>query len=118
MSRRSSARSPSAQPRRWRGRSAVAAALVVFVIVAAAVIWRRGYGLSHSIEYQDLDRRRTQLEAQRASLERQLRTLTGRGGVGAVAEQQLNMRIPADSQVIVLPSPSVPAGGQEGHAAP
>ena len=113
MSRRS-----SAAPRRWRGRSAVAVVLIAFVVVAAAVIWRRGYGLSRSIEFQDLDRRRAQLEAQKASLERQLRTLTGRGGVGAVAEQQLNMRIPTDSQVIVLPSPSIPAAGLEGHAAP
>jgi cell division protein FtsL len=96
----------------------VAAVLVAFVVVAAAVIWRRGYGLSRSIELQDLDRRRAQLEAQKASLERQLRTLTGRGGVGTIAEQQLNMRIPADSQVIVLPSPSVPGPGQDGHAAP
>jgi cell division protein FtsL len=93
--------------------------LLAFVVVAAAVIWRRGYGLSKSIEFQDLDRRRAQLEAQKASLERQLRTLSSRGGVGTVAEQQLNMRIPADSQVIVLPSAAQPAGtGREGHAAP
>lgn len=113
MSRRS-----STGPRRWRGRWAVALVLIAFVIVAAAVIWRRGYGLSRSIEFQELDRRRTQLEAQKTSLERQLRTVTGRGGVGAVAEQQLNMRIPADSQVIVLPSPPTPTAGLEGHAAP
>ena len=108
----------SGQAFRWRGRTAVAVALLAFVVVAAAVIWRRGYGLSKSIELQGLDRRRSQLEAQKASLERELQSLASRGGVGAVAEQQLNMRIPADSQVIVLPSPSLPANGREGHAAP
>jgi len=101
------ARSPRSPSRPRRGRSVVALVLVGFVLVAAAVIWRRGYGMARGMELRELDRHRVQLVAQRASLERELEELTGRARLGAIAEQQLGMHVPADSQMIVLPAPPV-----------
>jgi cell division protein FtsB len=91
---------------RPRGRSVAAAVLLGFVVVATAVIWRRGYGVAHSMEFRQLDRQRVQLQAQRAALERQIHELTGRAHLGVIAERQLDMRVPPDSQVIVLPAPA------------
>jgi hypothetical protein len=90
--------------RRWRGRSLVAAGLVGFVLVAAVVIWRRGYGLAEGGELRGLDRQRMQLEAQKADLERQVRDEAGRAQLGPVAEGRLDMHLPADSEVILLPA--------------
>jgi cell division protein FtsL len=91
--------------------------LVGFVVVATAVIWRRGYGVAQAMEFRQLDRQRIQLQSQRAALERQIHELTGRSHLGALAEGQLDMRVPADSQVIVLPAPGAAITGRP-HAAP
>jgi hypothetical protein len=88
---------------RPRGRSIVAAVLVGFVIVATAVIWRRGYGVARAEEMRAMMRQRDQLKAERTSLERRIGQLTGRAELGGVAEQRLEMHVPADSQVVVLP---------------
>jgi hypothetical protein len=109
-------------PRRWRGRSIVAAGLVGFVMVAAVVIWRRGYGVTQGVELRTLDRQRMQLEAQKAALERVVRDEAGRARLGPVAESRLDMRVPADSEVIVLPAPQqapqAPHGAPGDRAAP
>jgi cell division protein FtsL len=111
-------------PARRRGRSIVASALVGFVLVAAAVIWRRGSGVAHGNELRGLDRQRLQLEAQKAALDREIQDLGSRARLGPVAEQRLDMHVPADSQVIVLPAPSIaptaasPTDGAERHASP
>jgi len=88
---------------RARGRSIAAALLVGFVVVTTAVIWRRGYGVSRAVELRNLTRHRDQLRAERTSLERRIGELTGRTQLGGLAERQLDMHVPADSQVIVLP---------------
>lgn len=102
----------------WRGRSWVAVALVGFVLIAALVIWRRGYGVAEGAELRTLDRQRLQLEAQKAALQRQIRELAGRARLGSIAEQRLDMHVPADSQVIVLPTPAPPINDSSHHAAP
>jgi cell division protein FtsL len=104
--------------RRWRGRSVVAAGLVVFVLVAAVVIWRRGYGVMQGGELRRLDRQRMQLEAQKAALEREVRDAAGRARLGPVAESRLDMHVPADSEVIVLPATQAPHGAPANRAAP
>jgi cell division protein FtsL len=110
----SPSRVPSARP---RGRSIVAVLLIAFVIVATAVIWRRGYAVAKGQELRALTRRRDQLRAERASLERRVGELSGRSELGGVAERQLDMHIPADSQVIVLPAPALSSVG-DSRAAP
>jgi cell division protein FtsL len=96
---------------RPRGRSIAALLLVGFVIVATAVIWRRGYGVAKAAELSRVTRHRDQLRAERMSLERRIGELTGRTQLEGVAERQLDMHVPADSQVIMLPAPaSLPTG--------
>ena len=89
-----------------RGRSLVALALAGFVLIATAVIWRRGYGVSTAADLRLLVRQRDQLRAERANVMRRIADLTGRDRLGSVAERDLGMRVPADSQVIVLPEPA------------
>jgi cell division protein FtsL len=88
-----------------RGRTRVALGLVVFVLVASAVIWRRSLGLREAEEVRQLDLRRAALDGEVTKLETTIRSLSSREHLGAVAEQRLHMRVPDDSQVIVLPTP-------------
>ena len=90
---------------RGRGRSIVAIALLGFLLVATGVIWRRSYGIARARELRDLDRRRVQLEAERAKLESDIRELSSRATLAPIAEQRLNMHVPSDSQVVILPRP-------------
>ena len=88
-----------------RGRRWVAAALVGFVLVAAGVILRRSYGVTEARAMRDLARQRDQLLAERAQLESDIRDLSSRARLAPVAEQRLNMHVPHDSQVVILPRP-------------
>jgi cell division protein FtsL len=97
MGRRMSAK------RRGRGRTRVALALVAFVLVASAVIWRRSLGLREAADVRRLEVQRAGLDGEVTKLETTIRTLSSREHLGAIAEQRLHMRVPDDSQVIVLP---------------
>jgi len=83
--------------------------LVTFVLVASAVVWRRSRGIALARELRDLSRRRAQLLAQRAALESEVRVAASRARIGPVAEQRLGMRVPADTQVVIVHRPA-PAG--------
>lgn len=89
-----------------RGRVFVALALVTFVLVGAAVIWRRVTGIENARALRALASERAQLVAERAALESAVRTAAGRARIGGVAEQRLGMRVPADTQVVILTRPS------------
>jgi cell division protein FtsL len=88
-----------------RGRAIVAVALTAFVLMAAAVVWRRSYGIAHTRELQVLENRRRQLVAERASLQSAVRLAASRGRIGDAAEQRLGMRVPSDTQVVILTRP-------------
>jgi cell division protein FtsL len=87
----------------------VALVLVGFLVVTTAVIWRRSVGIAHARELRVLDARRVQLESERAALQGAIRQAASRARIGAVAEERLGMRIPADTQVIILSRPQAPA---------
>ncbi|MBX9927279.1 MAG: cell division protein FtsL [Gemmatimonadaceae bacterium] len=89
-----------------RGRTVVGALLLGFVLVATGVIWRRSHGVARARETTRLEQQRAALEAQRAKLEGDIRDATSRGRLGRIAEERLGMRVPADSQVILLPVPN------------
>ncbi len=91
-----------------RGRVVVALALVAFVLVGAAVIWRRVTGIANARELRALAAQRSQLVAERAALEGAVRSAAGRGRIGGAAEQRLGMRVPADTQVVILTRPPTP----------
>jgi cell division protein FtsL len=95
-----------------RGRAIVAVALMAFVLMAAAVVWRRSYGIARTRELQVLESRRRQLVAERASLQSAVRLAASRARIGDAAEQRLGMRVPSDTQVVILTRPDArPARG-------
>ena len=87
---------------RRRGRSVVALTLFGFVLVATSVIWRRTFGISQSRMVQQLERQKSNLRAQRTQLQQEIRDAASRDKLRSVVEQRLRLRMPSDSQVIVI----------------
>lgn len=77
--------------------------LLGFLVIAVGVILRRSYGIAAAREIQELDARRAALVAERLRLEGEVRAAASRATLQPIAEQRLHMRVPADSQVIILP---------------
>ncbi len=77
--------------------------LLGFLVIAMGVILRRSYGIAAARELQELDARRASLVAERLRLEGEVRAAASRATLQPIAEQRLQMRVPADSQVIILP---------------
>ena len=98
---------------RRRGRSVVALTLFGFVLVATSVIWRRTFGQAQSRVVQQLERQRQDLRAQRAQLQREIRDAASRDRITATAEQRLRLRMPSDSQVIVISRKDIPAPARD-----
>src|SRR3990170_820170 len=90
------------RPRDVRGRSVVALVLTGFVLVAAGVIWRRSLGTTRARAQQRLEQERAALEAERAKLAGDIREAASRSNLARVAEERLKLRMPSDSQVVVL----------------
>jgi cell division protein FtsL len=88
-----------------RGRTVLAFALLGFVLVAAAVIWRRAAGMEYERELRALEQQRLQLLAQRARLESEIREASSRGRLAPIVEKRLHMRVPNDTQVRILRRP-------------
>ena len=99
MAKRAVARRGGGSVTRRRGRSVVALTLFGFVLVATSVIWRRSFGHSQSRLVQQLERQR---------LEREIREAASRDKLTPVVEQRLRLRMPSDSQVIVIQRKDVP----------
>jgi cell division protein FtsL len=85
-----------------RGRSWVALVLLGFFLLGAGVIWRRAEGHRQAQELRALEEKRTQLDAQRAQLESEIRDLTSRAKLGPVAEDRLHMHVPNDTELVIL----------------
>ena len=103
----SAARPASRKAGRKSGRGRLLAlALFGFLLVATGVIWRRSYGIARSRELTELDKRRVQLEARRAQLESEIRDASSRARLAPIVEQRLQMHVPTDSQVVILPRPT------------
>ena len=88
-----------------RGRTIVALVLGAFILVASGVIWRRGYGYERDRELRRLDARRDALEAERIRLRNDIREASSRARLAPLVERRLDMRVPHDSQVIILRRP-------------
>lgn len=76
--------------------------LLGFVLVATGVIWRRSHGFARAGELRDLERRRAALIATKVQLESSIRDATSRSRLEPIVRERLQMRLPADSQVIYL----------------
>ena len=86
-----------------RGRTWVALGLLGFVLIGAGVIWRRSVGIAQAREIRTLEQRRLQLRAQRAQLTSDIREASSRSKLAPVAESRLNMHVPNDTQVVIIP---------------
>ena len=93
--------------RRTRGRVVFFSLLLGFVLVASAVVWRRSHGIAVARELAQLERTRLQLVAERTALEGDVRTAASRSRLQGVAEQRLGMRVPSDTQVVILRRPTL-----------
>lgn len=93
-----------------RGRNLVGLLLAGFLLVALAIVWRRTIGIQQSETLTALDARKVQLEGERVRLESEIRTASSRQSLSGVVEDRLGMRIPSDSQVVILPR-KVPDAG-------
>ena len=90
---------------RARGRAWVALALLGFVLVGAAVIWRRAQGHAQARALLALEQQRLQLQSQRAQLRSEIRDLVSRSSLAAVVEKRLDMHVPNDTQLVILTRP-------------
>jgi cell division protein FtsL len=106
-------RARSGRVTRRRGRSVVALTLFGFVLVATSVIWRRTYGFSQTRMLQRLERQRADLRAQHAQLLREIRDAASRDKLTPMAEQRLRLRMPSDSQVIVIERKDIPPAARD-----
>lgn len=89
-------------------RPIVALFLAGFFVVAMGVIARRTFGIRQAREIREQLERRDALDAQRIRLESEIRDASSRAKLGPVVERRLQMYIPADSQVIIVPRPTSP----------
>lgn len=85
-----------------RGRLRFALVLVAFLAIASGVILRRTYGMAAAKELQTLEARRSGLIAERLKLEREIRLAASRARLQPIAEQRLQMHVPAEAQVVYL----------------
>jgi cell division protein FtsL len=85
-----------------RGRSIFLALLGIFAVVALVIVWRRSVGIAESRKLQQLDRKRADLEGQRARLETDIIDLSSRQHLAPIVEQRLGMHVPTDRQVVIL----------------
>ena len=82
----------------------VALVLASFLLVATSVIWRRSLGSQQARRLHALGAKRSELEAQRAQLDGEVRRAVSRPKLVPAAER-LGMRVPDDSQVVWLSRP-------------
>jgi hypothetical protein len=82
--------------------------LLLFLAVAVAVQARQSAAFRSATELRQLREQRTGLEAERAALERQIRLATSRQVLGRLAETELGLHQPADSELILLSLPGRP----------
>jgi cell division protein FtsL len=91
---------------RKRGRSWLALALVVFVLAAVVIVWRRVAGVEAERALEELAEQRRTLEAERARLESQIREAESLGRIAPIARGRLGMHVATDSHYVLLPRPS------------
>jgi cell division protein FtsL len=85
-----------------RGGRLAALLLIGFVLLATGVIWRRSHGFARAPVLRDLERQRQALVATKVQLEGAIRAASSRSRLEPIVRERLQMRVPADSQVIYL----------------
>jgi hypothetical protein len=80
--------------KRGSGRRFVLALVGIFVLA-----------MGQARALRQLEERRDAMDAARVKLEAEIREASSRARLGPIVEQRLQMYVPADSQVIILPRP-------------
>ena len=93
---------------RLKGRHWLTFWLLVFLGVLLAVAARQSAGFRTARRLRDLREQRTTLEARRADLERRIRFASSRQVLIPIAERELGLHLPSDSEFTLLVLP--PAG--------
>lgn len=88
-----------------RGRQKVALILLSFLALASTVVWRKSFGFAEGQRVRALAERRTELDARRTRIEGDIRSTLTLRRLGAIVEKRLGLRVPADSQIILLTRP-------------
>jgi hypothetical protein len=88
--------------------------LVLFMLVAATVVWRRSTGVATAREMQRMRGELRTLRAEQQDLENDLRRASSRRSVVSEAERRLGMRVPTEAQTRFLPSSAFSAAQDVG----
>jgi hypothetical protein len=91
----------------FRGRHWIAFWLVALLAALWAVIARQTAALNSARALADLRNERAELEGRRAGFERRVRTAQSRAVLLPRAGRQ-GLRLPADTEIILIPAPSEP----------
>lgn len=102
--------------RRGGGILRVAALLACVLGALAVVVGRQTRGVALQREIRELEGERAVAEAARLELETRIQSLQSRARVVRVARERLDMHLPADSEVVLVPLPreaAVTAAGDD-----
>ncbi len=90
---------------RLKGRHWVGVWLLAFLLATWAVYARQTAAIRAVRELAELRARRANLEGHRADLERRIRAGESRVVLVPRAQQRLGLRLPSDTEIILLPVP-------------
>jgi len=88
-----------------KGRHWVAIWLAGFLAAAAAVVWRQTAALAAGRDLRQLEVTRGALEVARAAAAGEIHRARSRGVLVPLAERRLGLRLPQDSEIIILQDP-------------
>jgi hypothetical protein len=93
----------------FKGRYLAAAWLLAALATLWVVAARQTAAFRDAGALRDARAARARLEGRRAELERRIRSAQSRAVLVPRAEDRLRLRLPADSEIILLPVPAAPA---------
>lgn len=86
--------------------------LLLLLASLSVVVWRQTRGVALQREIRALQAERAIAESERLRLSTRIQSLQSRARIVRVARERLEMRLPADSQVVLLPLPPEEAVAQ------
>ena len=95
---------------RLRGRHWVVIWLVILLCVLVAITTRQTAGFRTARRVRELREERLALEARRADLERRIRVASSRQVLVPVAQRQLGLHEPSDSEFVLFALPRAGSG--------
>jgi len=93
---------------RMKGRHWTVILLAAFLGITLVVIWRQTAALAEARRLQALQKTRAALEVQRATLRGDIQRAGSRAVLVPLAEHRLGLRLPQDSEIIILQGPDAP----------